>query len=72
MINLLIRLALAGVSMLIGVAGLLLPILPGWLFFGVAALLLFPNARLTRRILHKIEKRFPSMRRLLEFLIPGL
>jgi len=68
MIKLAIRLALAVISILIGIAGLLLPILPGWLFLGIAALLLFPEAPLAKRILEKIETRFPSTRRLLRFL----
>lgn len=63
-----IRLTLAAISIIVGIAGLLLPILPGWLFFGIAALLLFPEAPLAQRVLEKIENRFPSTRRLLRFL----
>jgi uncharacterized membrane protein YbaN (DUF454 family) len=66
--NLIIRLTLAAISIVTGFVGLLLPILPGWLFFGVAALLLFPKAPLARRTLRKIEERFPSSKRLLRFL----
>ncbi len=64
-----IRLALAVISIIIGIAGLLLPILPGWLFFGIAALLLFPDAPLAQRTLKKIEDRFPSSRRVIRFLV---
>ncbi len=69
MLNLAISLALAVISIAIGVVGLLLPILPGWLFFGLAALLLFPGGPLARSIFQKIEDRFPSMKRLLRFLV---
>jgi uncharacterized protein YqgC (DUF456 family) len=64
-----IRLILALICIIIGFAGLLLPILPGWLFFGIAALLLFPDAPLAQRTLKKIEDRFPSSRRLIRFLV---
>ena len=64
-----IRLALAVISIIIGIAGLLLPILPGWPFFGIAALLLFPDAPLAQRTLKKIEDRFPSSRRVIRFLV---
>jgi len=63
-----IRLTLALISIIIGIAGLLLPILPGWLFFGIAALLLFPDAPLAQRAMRKIEDRFPSTKRLLRYL----
>lgn len=64
-----IRLALAGISILIGIAGLVLPVLPGLLFFGVALLLLFPDAPLARKVLGKIEQRWPRAHRLVRFLI---
>jgi uncharacterized membrane protein YbaN (DUF454 family) len=67
-LSLILRFTLAFISVLVGIAGLLLPILPGWLFFGIAALLLFPEAPLAQRVLEKIEIRFPSMKRLLRFL----
>ena len=68
MLRLAIRLTLAIVSIIIGIAGLLLPVLPGWLFFGIAALLLFPDAPLAQRAIRKIEDRFPSTKRLLRYL----
>lgn len=51
----------------IGLAGLLLPILPGWLFLGVSAVILFPEARLTKKLLDHLEKRMPSSRNLLRY-----
>jgi len=68
-LNLLVRLFLAGISIIIGIAGLLLPVLPGWLFFGVALLLLFPNAPFARKVLTKIEHRWPRTQRFVRFLI---
>jgi len=35
-----VRMMLAVLSILIGIAGLILPLLPGWIFFGVAFLML--------------------------------
>jgi uncharacterized membrane protein YbaN (DUF454 family) len=67
-LNFVVRLVLAGISIIIGIAGLILPVLPGWLFFGIAALLLFPNTKFAQRIFTKIENRFPSTKRLLRFL----
>ena len=68
MIAFVVRLILAAISIVLGIAGLLLPVLPGWLFFGIALLLLFPNTPFAQRMFTKIENRFPSMRRVLRFL----
>jgi len=46
----------------IGVAGLILPVLPGWLFLGAGALLLAPYVRLFRRFAAWIHVRFPVLR----------
>ena len=70
MLTLAIRLALALISVMIGIAGLLLPVLPGWPFLGLAVLLLFPSTKFAQRISATIENRFPSMKRVLRFLIP--
>ena len=69
MLNLIVRLTLAAMSLAVGVAGLVLPILPGWLFFAIAAMLLFPNTPFAQRVLRKIEDRFPSSKRMLRFLV---
>jgi uncharacterized membrane protein YbaN (DUF454 family) len=54
---------LAGWSLLVlGVAGLFLPILQGWLFIALGALLLAPDVPLFARVLDWIEKRFPALR----------
>lgn len=54
------KLALGVACAIVGVAGALLPILPGWIFFVFSALLLFPRARFTSRLVEKIEQRVPS------------
>ena len=64
-----LRVIAAAISIVIGFAGLILPVLPGWLFFGVAAALLFPDSRLVRKAVAKIEQRFPSTKRLMQLLI---
>jgi len=54
---------IAGWSLLVlGVAGLFLPILQGWLFIALGALLLAPDVPLFARLLDWIEKRFPALR----------
>lgn len=60
-----IRLTIVAICLLLGVAGLLLPILPGWIFFGVAALILFPDAALAHRAMAAIDKRWPRVARAL-------
>jgi hypothetical protein len=56
----------AGWSLLaLGVVGLFLPILQGWLFIAVAALLLAPDVPVFRRLLDWIEFRFPPLRALI-------
>ena len=54
-----IRLLGGTVLAALGVAGAVLPILPGWLFFAASALVLFPRARLTLAMVEQVERRFP-------------
>ena len=49
--------------LLLGVAGLFLPILQGWLFIGLGALLLSPDVLFFRRLLAWIERRSPVLKR---------
>lgn len=63
-----VRLILAGFSILVGMVGLVMPFLPGWLFFALAFMLLFPQTRLAQKIIAKIEQRWPSSRGVLRFL----
>ena len=67
--NIIVRLIVSVVFMAIGVVGLIMPILPGWLFFGFAAIVLFPNAPLTQKSVARIEQQFPWTRRMLRFFI---
>ncbi|KEZ77510.1 hypothetical protein [Salinisphaera hydrothermalis] len=46
---------------LLGVAGLVLPILQGVLFLIVSAILLAPYSRWVQKQLARLEKRFPSI-----------
>lgn len=56
-----LRILLGGVFTTIGVIGVVVPILPGWVFFGLAFLVLFPNSRLAVKILDKVEPRAPRV-----------
>lgn len=49
-------------SIVLGVAGLFLPILQGWLFIALGALLLSPDVPFFARLLAKIERRFPRLK----------
>ncbi len=58
---------LAGWAFLIlGVAGLVLPVLQGWLFLAIGAILLSPDIPLFGRILTRIEDRFPRLRSIIQ------
>jgi len=58
---------IAGWSLLLlGVAGLVLPVLQGWLLIGAGALLLSPDVPFFRRLVDWIENRFPRLRNTLQ------
>jgi uncharacterized membrane protein YbaN (DUF454 family) len=46
----------------LGIAGLVLPVLQGWLFIALAAILLAPDVPFFARVLARIEERFPALR----------
>ena len=48
---------------ILGVAGLFLPVLQGWLFIGAGALLLAPHIRMFHRLAAWIHLRFPFLPR---------
>lgn len=53
----------AGWGMLVvGVVGLFLPILQGWLFIAIGAVLLAPDVPFFARLVGWIERRFPALR----------
>jgi uncharacterized membrane protein YbaN (DUF454 family) len=47
--------------LVLGIAGLVLPVLQGWLFIALAALFLAPDVPLFGRLLSWIETRFPAL-----------
>ena len=62
---LLVRLTAGLGFTLMGVVGLVLPILPGWIFFPVAAVLFFPRSRFTHRTMQFVDARTPALGTLL-------
>ncbi|MBI2440700.1 MAG: hypothetical protein HYV35_04935 [Lentisphaerae bacterium] len=54
---------IAGWTLLaIGVVGIIIPVLPGWLFLGAGALILAPYVRAFRRLAAWLHIRFPGWR----------
>lgn len=58
---LILRLMLALLFLLVGAVGIFLPILPGWLGFLLAGVLLFPRSRFAVAVLHKAEPKLPRI-----------
>ena len=58
---LILRIALGIVFFILGIIGSLLPIMQGWIFFLLSALVLFPRSRFSRKALEKIEPRMPRL-----------
>jgi uncharacterized protein len=56
-----LRITLGIVFAILGVIGSLLPIMQGWVFFLLSALVLFPQSKFAIKSLDKIEKRMPRM-----------
>jgi hypothetical protein len=56
-----LRVTLGIVFAALGVIGSLLPIMQGWIFFLLAALVLFPQSRFAIRALDKVESRMPRL-----------
>jgi uncharacterized membrane protein YbaN (DUF454 family) len=56
-----LRITLGVVFAILGVIGSLLPIMQGWIFFLLAALVLFPRSRFAVRACEKIEPRMPRL-----------
>ena len=58
---LILRLTLGIILILLGIAGSVLPVLQGWVFFLLAFLVLFPKTRPAEKVLSKIESRMPRL-----------
>lgn len=59
--SLALRLFLAVVFVILGIIGGLVPILQGWVFMLLAALVLFPQSRFAVRALDKVEPKMPRL-----------
>jgi len=58
---LIFRITLGIVFTILGIIGSLLPIMQGWVFFLLAALVLFPQSRFAVKACTKIEPRMPRV-----------
>ena len=56
-----LRITLGIIFAILGVIGSLLPIMQGWVFFLLSALVLFPQSKFAVKSLDKIEKKMPRM-----------
>lgn len=54
------RIFIGGVFVILGIIGALLPILPGWLCFLIAFVLLFPEHPRVVKLIAKAEKKHPK------------
>lgn len=67
----LLRLTAALAFTTLGIAGLVLPIIPGWIFFPVAAALFFPRSRFTTRVVAFAHEKMPALATMLRRLGVG-
>ena len=56
-----LRITLGIVFAILGVIGSVLPIMQGWVFFLLSALVLFPQSKFAIKSLDKIEKKMPRL-----------
>ena len=56
-----IRITLGIVFIILGIVGSLLPIMQGWVFFLLAALVLFPQSRFAEKVLVTAEPKVPRL-----------
>jgi hypothetical protein len=69
---LVLRITLGIIFALLGVIGSFLPIMQGWLFFLLAALVLFPQSSFAVKTCNKIEPKMPRLIRWLRSMGIGL
>ena len=58
-----VRIGLGAILILLGIPGLVLPILQGWLFLALGALLLSVDVTFIDRMVHWIEDRVPVVKK---------
>ena len=56
-----LRITIGIIFFLLGIVGSLLPVLQGWLFFLLAAVMLFPNHPRVEKILLRAEPKMPRL-----------
>ena len=56
-----LRITLGIVFFILGIIGSLLPIMQGWIFFLLSALVLFPRSRFAVKACQKIEPKMPRL-----------
>lgn len=61
----LLRMTLGAAFTVLGIAGLFLPILQGWLFLLLAFVMFFPRHRWSAKSVAAIDRRFPRIAALL-------
>jgi uncharacterized membrane protein YbaN (DUF454 family) len=59
--TLILRITLGLVFAILGVIGSVLPIMQGWVFFLLSALVLFPKSRFAVKAVQKAENRMPRL-----------
>lgn len=58
---LVLRITLGIICIILGIIGSVLPVMQGWIFFLLAALVLFPNSNFAKKALAKIEPKLPGL-----------
>ena len=56
-----LRITLGIIFIILGIIGSLLPVMQGWLFFLLAALVLFPRSKFAVKACLKIEPKMPRL-----------
>lgn len=57
----LLRIGLGGLFIVLGVIGLFLPVLQGFLFLGIGAAVLYRDVPFISRLLNRLRARYPSI-----------
>jgi uncharacterized membrane protein YbaN (DUF454 family) len=64
----LIRITLGIIFILLGLAGLVLPLLQGWLFLALGVVILARDVKFFARLEHRVITRFPKAGRVMDYL----